>query len=130
MTALKTEFPTGRAPRGWSRPAFPCAGLIRTANSGQIKTLYVEHPDQTASVLLGSANYTRRNLDNFNAECNLACTAPVSHSAMKRTRETFERWWSNPNGLIYTTAYEIYEDTSAWRKFKARFMEASGLSSF
>lgn len=95
-----------------------------------VKTLYVEHVDQTATLLLGSANYTRRNLDNFNAECDLACTAPKEHSAMKRARETFERWWSNPDGRTYTTAYKTYEDKSIWRKFKARFMEASGLSSF
>ncbi len=95
-----------------------------------VKTLYVEHADKTATILLGSANYTRRNLDNFNAECDLACTAPTGHSAMKRARETFERWWSNPNDRTYTTEYKTYEDTSVLRKISARFMEASGLSSF
>jgi phosphatidylserine/phosphatidylglycerophosphate/cardiolipin synthase-like enzyme len=94
------------------------------------KTLYVEHPGNTATLLLGSANYTRRNLDNYNAECDLACTAPADHSVMKRARETFDRWWSNPDGRTYTTAYETYKDTSAFRMFQARFMESTGLSSF
>lgn len=95
-----------------------------------VKTLYVEHPDQTATILLGSANYTRRNLDNLNAECNLACTAPDDHPAMKRARETFDRWWSNPGNRNYTAGYETYEDNSILRKIQARFMEASGISSF
>ncbi|MBL7016910.1 MAG: hypothetical protein ISR84_05070 [Kiritimatiellales bacterium] len=95
-----------------------------------VKTLYVEHPARTATILLGSANYTRRNLDNFNAECNLACTAPTGHSAMKRARQTFERWWSNLDGKTFTTDYETYEDRSFRRKIRARLMEASGMSSF
>ena len=95
-----------------------------------VKTLYVEHADQTASLLLGSANYTRRNLDNFNAECNLACTAPTEHSAMKRARETFERWWNNQDDRTFTTDYKTYEDNSIRRKLRARLMEATGLSSF
>jgi hypothetical protein len=49
---------------------------------------------------------------------------------MQRARETFERWWSNPNGQTFTTAYETYEDNSIRRKIRARLMEASGLSSF
>jgi len=95
-----------------------------------VKTLYLEHPDQTATILLGSANYTRRNLENFNAECDLACAAPVNHPALKRARDTFDRWWNNLDEKTFTTAYETYEDTSIWRKIKARFMESTGLSSF
>lgn len=95
-----------------------------------VKTLYAEHTDRTATLLLGSANYTRRNLDNFNAECDLACTAPLDHSIMKRARETFDRWWSNPDGQTFTADDQTYEDTSLWRKIRARAMEATGLSSF
>jgi phosphatidylserine/phosphatidylglycerophosphate/cardiolipin synthase-like enzyme len=95
-----------------------------------VKTLYVQSPNQTAGLLLGSANYTRRNLDNFNAECDLAVTAPHDHEAMARARETFDRWWNNSDGRIFTAAYETCEDRSVRRKLQARIMEATGLSSF
>ncbi|MBN2685705.1 MAG: hypothetical protein JXR40_10525 [Pontiellaceae bacterium] len=95
-----------------------------------VKMLYVELPDHSATLLLGSGNFTRRNLDNFNAECDLAFTAPLEHEVMIRSRDTFERWWSNLNGEIHTVDYAVYEDRSLWRRFKAWMMETTGLSSF
>ena len=95
-----------------------------------VKMLYVEHADKSATLLLGSCNYTRRNLDNFNAESNLAFTAPVDHAALQRAREVFDRWWVNPGDRIYTTDYAIYEDRSIHRKFLAWLMEATGMSIF
>jgi sugar-specific transcriptional regulator TrmB len=95
-----------------------------------VKMLYVELPGDLATLLLGSGNFTRRNLDNFNAECDLALTAPLEHEAMARARDTFARWWSNPDGQIHTVEYAVYEDRSLWRRFKAWMMETTGLSSF
>lgn len=95
-----------------------------------VKMLHVEHADGTATLMLGSCNYTRRNMDDFNAECNAMTTAPVDEPAMVRARETFDRWWTNPEGRIYTTEYATYEDSSRRRKFRAWLMESTGLSSF
>ncbi len=95
-----------------------------------IKQLYVEHADKTATLLLGSSNFTRRNLDNFNAECDLAFRAPAGHEAMQRARAAFGRWWNNPDGRIYTVEYKTYEDPSVLRKFRAWWMEKTGLSTF
>ncbi len=95
-----------------------------------VKMLYVEHADGAATLLLGSCNYTRRNMDNFNAECNLALTATLNDANMRRAREVFDRWWSNPDGRIYTTAYETFEDRSVRRKIRTWFMETFGLGTF
>lgn len=95
-----------------------------------VKMLYVEHTDATASLLLGSCNYTRRNMDNFNAECNLALTTAQDDSNMERAREVFDRWWSNPDGRIYTAAYETFEDRSVRRKLRAWLMERTGMGTF
>jgi hypothetical protein len=92
--------------------------------------LYVEHADATATLLLGSCNYTRRNMDDFNAECNMAVTAALDDASMRRAREVFDRWWSNPEGRIYTTAYETFEDRSVRRKLRAGFMETFGMGTF
>jgi phosphatidylserine/phosphatidylglycerophosphate/cardiolipin synthase-like enzyme len=95
-----------------------------------VKMMAVEHPDGTASLILGSCNYTRRNMDNFNAECNLMAAASKDEAAMVRARDTFDRWWTNPEGRSYTTDYAAYEDRSVRRKIRAWLMEATGLSSF
>lgn len=95
-----------------------------------VKMLYVEHSGDTATVLLGSCNFTRRNLDGFNAECNAAFTAPLANTVMERARNSFECWWTNPDGRIYTTEYAIYEDPSVRRKFRAWLMETTGMCSF
>ncbi len=95
-----------------------------------VKMLYVEHDDETATLLLGSCNYTRRNMDNFNAECNLALTAPQANANMQRAREAFDRWWSNPEGRTYTVGYETYADCSLRRRIRAWLMETTGMGTF
>ncbi len=94
------------------------------------KMLYVEHPDQSSTLLLGSCNYTRRNLDNLNCEANLALTAPGSDAAMQRVRAVFDRWWGDPGGLDFTVPYETFEDPSIRRKLRVWLMEATGMSTF
>lgn len=95
-----------------------------------VKMLHVEHADRTASLMLGSCNFTRRNMDNFNAECNVMTTSSSDEAAMIRAREAFDRWWTNPEERTYTTDYAAYEDRSVRRKLRAWLMEATGLSSF
>lgn len=94
------------------------------------KTLYVEHPGRTATLLLGSSNFTRRNLDNFNVECDLALTAPLEDDNMVRARQVFERWWSNPEGRFYSTEYETYADPSRCRRIRAWLIETTGMGTF
>jgi phosphatidylserine/phosphatidylglycerophosphate/cardiolipin synthase-like enzyme len=95
-----------------------------------VKMLHVVHADRTAALMLGSCNFTRRNMDNFNAECDLVVTASSDESTMVRTREAFDRWWTNAADRTYTTDYTTFEDRSLRRKFRAWLMEATGLSSF
>ncbi|MCF7863372.1 MAG: hypothetical protein K9L89_01110 [Kiritimatiellales bacterium] len=94
------------------------------------KMLYVEHADKTATLLLGSGNYTRRNLDNFNAECDMALTTSQGDPCMGKARASFDRWWSNTDGRIYTTSYETYVDRSIFRQAAAWWMETTGMGTF
>jgi phosphatidylserine/phosphatidylglycerophosphate/cardiolipin synthase-like enzyme len=95
-----------------------------------VKMMHVEHADGTATLMLGSCNFTRRNMDNFNAECNVLAAAASDEAALIRARETFDRWWTNSQGRTYTADYAAYEDRSVRRKIRAWLMEATGLSSF
>ena len=95
-----------------------------------VKMLYAERPDGTATLLLGSSNYTRRNLNNFNCEANIAFTAPREDPTLVRARETFDRWWNNEQNRLFTADYEVFEDTSRWRRFSAWWGETTGMSIF
>ena len=94
------------------------------------KMLYVEGGNETAALLLGSCNFTRRNLNNYNCAADLAFTASVEDPCMIRAREVFDRWWNNSGGRIYTTEYETYEDPSRWRRFSAWWQETTGMGTF
>jgi phosphatidylserine/phosphatidylglycerophosphate/cardiolipin synthase-like enzyme len=78
---------------------------------------------------LGSANLTRRNVDDLNLEANVAITAPAGSALDLQLDEVFESWWRNRGGE-FTDPYERWADPSGWQAFKYRLMEATGLSTF
>lgn len=95
-----------------------------------VKMIYVEPLSGEATLVTGSANYTRRNLGNFNAESSLAVTGSVDSDLMEKQRRTFDRWWNNAQGRSYTLPYSVYADDNPIKKFVAWFQELTGLSSF
>jgi hypothetical protein len=94
------------------------------------KTLLVDYADGASVLVLGSGNYTRRNMNNYNLELDLALHAPMHAGPMGDLRALFERWWGNDGGRLYTADYAVYEDRSLWRRFVAWLSEASGLGTF
>lgn len=84
----------------------------------------------TSSVLmLGSANFTRRNIGGFNLEENILIEADEEFTAFKDAQKYFDRLWNNTDGG-FTVDYAVYEDTSFWKSTVYRMMERTGLSSF
>ncbi|MFP1682555.1 phospholipase D-like domain-containing protein [Alloalcanivorax sp. C16-1] len=81
-------------------------------------------------LIAGSANYTRRNLDNLNLETSMALRAAADHPAMAAARALFERRWSNADGRLFSLPYTAYQDDSVWRKGLYRVMEFTGWSTF
>ena len=82
-------------------------------------------------ICLGSANWTRRNLDDLNLEANVVVEG--SELSMDRFKTYFEKLWGNSGSLQYTLDYSEWEETGLRRKSKAllyRFQEWSGLSTF
>ncbi len=81
------------------------------------------------SMLLGSANYTRRNIGDYNLESNIYVKGK-NVQAIKDGEDYFKRAWTNENDKIYTTEYETFEDTSLLHQFMWRVMETTGLGTF
>ena len=81
---------------------------------------------------LGSANLTRRNLDDFNLEANVAASVPLSAPVAARISEWFDALWNNrgPPDLEYTGEFGSYADPAQGTYWLYRIMESTGLSTF
>jgi hypothetical protein len=87
--------------------------------------------DRHLWLTLGSANFTRRNLDDYNLEANVIVTTPLGGALDTETSAWFETLWTNrPGGIEYTADTDLYADASQGRYWLYRFMEASGVSTF
>jgi len=81
---------------------------------------------------LGSANLTRRNLDDFNLEANVAASVPLTADIATQITAWFDSLWNNrgPPELEYTAEFGTYADPAQGSYWLYRLMEATGLSTF
>ncbi|GAA5019579.1 phospholipase D family protein [Acinetobacter puyangensis] len=94
------------------------------------KLLILSRADDTKQVILGSANYTARNLKNYNLETNISVTGKASYPALVDAQQYFETVWRNTPEKNMTVDYSEYQDESRLKYWLYRFMEWSGLSTF
>lgn len=94
------------------------------------KLLLITGRNRDAELIMGSANYTRRNLDNYNLETNVRLLAPTDAEIIENTRSLFERRWNNRDGRLYSRGYSAFADESRLRYWQYRLMEFSGWSTF
>lgn len=85
-----------------------------------------------ADVLLGSANFTRRNLDNLNLETNVHLRASAASVVARQAIDFFETHWQQGPGSVpvMSLPYEAWADESRLKYWQYRLMEASGMSTF
>lgn len=93
------------------------------------KLVLIKTADRAVAIQ-GSANLTKRNLDNFNLETNLAITGHPEAAIFADLDYFFNANWQNEpeQNRYYSTDYQKYEDTSWWRNFSYRLAEFSGVS--
>ncbi|WP_372966479.1 phospholipase D-like domain-containing protein [Marinobacter sp.] len=96
------------------------------------KLISYTRADGHLEILLGSANLTRRNLDDLNLESDIWLTVPGdSPIAQKAIRFFNEHWKSNTkDSLPLSLPYSEWADSSRLRYWQYRIMEATGLSTF
>lgn len=83
-------------------------------------------------LLLGSANFTRRNLDDLNLETDVWVSVPSNSEVATKAVNFFERQWQSGPGSdpVMSLPYEHWADDSMLRYWRYRLMEATGLSTF
>lgn len=84
----------------------------------------------SSTLIAGSANFTRRNLDDLNLETSVRLNGPRDHPALIRAERYFERRWTNEGGRIHSLPYANFAEDSALRYWRYRLMEFTGLSTF
>lgn len=94
------------------------------------KLIWHRNSSQQLRVITGSANFTRRNLDDLNLETDVELLFPPQHPQAQQLLAHFERRWQNHDGELHSVDYARYADHSRWRYALARLMEWSGWSAF
>lgn len=92
------------------------------------KIVIIEKENQVV-VIGGSANLTRRNLDDYNLETNVMVKTLKDTKLYEDIKGYFNRIWTNEDGN-YTIEYENYREGSFMKTLIYRFQEWSGLSTF
>lgn len=92
--------------------------------------MIVKRHAQSAEMILGSANFTARNLKNYNLETDLRVLGNTQQQVFKDADQYFNTAWSNLNGRQMSVDYAKYADESRLKYGVYRFMEWSGLSTF
>ena len=96
----------------------------------QYHSKFIYHDDgHTATIIGGSANFTRRNLDDYNLETDLLITGDRSSELFIKVNEYYDRIWTNEGGT-YTTDYEEHAEDVWWKTVIYHIQEFTGLSTF
>jgi phosphatidylserine/phosphatidylglycerophosphate/cardiolipin synthase-like enzyme len=126
-------------------PNRPVASELVAASDGAIKVRwYRTRGEQFHSKLLavesdgrlwltaGSANFTRRNIANYNLEANVAVEVAADSTFAVDFNDYFMTLWENRDGVNqeYTTEFATWADPKQSSYWLYRLMEASGLSTF
>ncbi len=94
------------------------------------KWLMHRDSDGAAHMLLGSTNFTRRNLHNLHLETSVVLQGPTTAEPLSAGAQWFDERWHNRQGRQYSVDYEVYADETLWPRLQYRLMEATGLSTF
>lgn len=90
------------------------------------KFIYFDFKDKDPLAILGSANYTRRNLDNFNLETNLAVEMEKDSPMAGEMRNYYARIWNNEDG-DYTLPLEDFYESRFFMRILWKIQEKTGL---
>ncbi|MFJ7639633.1 phospholipase D family protein [Peribacillus sp. NPDC097206] len=79
------------------------------------KLMTIQKEEETV-IIGGSANYTARNLDDYNLEANVEIHAPKDTEVAQEVDDYFQRLWKNEKGE-YTSDYSEYQDKLPFLKY-------------
>lgn len=108
---------------------FPKINIRWYQTSGEqfhTKFIYFKFKDKNPIAILGSANYTRRNLDNYNLETNIALQTENNSEISNEMENYFSRIWNNKDAE-YTLPLEDYFEKRFFMRILWKIQEKTGL---
>lgn len=123
----KSGMPNRQVARELAASGVPIRWAVTRGEQMHAKMLLVKRCDGTADLLLGSANFTRRNVRDYNLETDVRVLGHREAPALAGAASYVDRLWTNGGGHVFTTGYDAFRDDSRWRVFRYRFQEATGL---
>lgn len=126
----KSGIPNRQTGRDLNAAGVPLRWYRTRGEQCHSKMLLVRYGCGEARLIAGSANFTRRNLGNYNLETNVVVSGPVSAPALAAAREYVDDIWLNRDGRVCTVDYRHYRDRSPVKRWKYLLMEWTGISTF
>lgn len=83
-----------------------------------------------AELIVGSANFTRRNLNDLNLETSVRLTGSVDTPALLDAATFFDQRWHSSPARVTSAPFSAFDKASLWQRLRYRLMEATGLSTF
>ncbi len=93
------------------------------------KILYSYDEQGNATTIAGSANYTKRNIGNYNLETNLIVKGKRNQETFIEVEDYFSNLWMNQDHN-YTADYTKYEDTRCFKRVMYLLYEKLGANTF
>ena len=84
----------------------------------------------SCTLICGSANYTRRNLNDLNLETDILVKGSVDNVFFKDSLNYVNLLWNNTEGKKFSADFDTMKDSSNLKKALFYFMEYSGISTF
>ncbi len=94
------------------------------------KLLLKRARDGSAELIAGSANFTRRNLDDHNLETSVRLLAPADAAPIAQAVAWFDAQWNDTPDRRFSLPYEAHADDALSRRMQYRIGEAAGLSTW
>jgi phosphatidylserine/phosphatidylglycerophosphate/cardiolipin synthase-like enzyme len=128
----KSGIPNRQVAMELVRAGIPVRWCHTLGEQCHTKLLMLEKKSGATELLLGSANFTRRNLDDLNLETDVWVSVAEQSPVADRARRFFnEQWQRGPDDdPVMSLPYERWADESRLRYWRYRIMEATGLSTF
>ena len=92
-------------------------------------TLLEDKDKKESHLMLGSANLTRRNIQDYNMETDVLISGKSNLPVFKTLNQDFDAKWNNTYAHV-TDNYNVKKDPSFMKTLIYRIQEFSGLSSF
>jgi hypothetical protein len=80
------------------------------------RMLLARRPSGEALLLVGSANFTRRNLQDYNLETSVAARGPQISETGRDAAAYLDLVWSNDEGRVFSSPYETSRGGSPTKK--------------